>query len=259
MNSGRLDRIQQHLYTHGSCEIQELVAVTGASTATVRRDLHLLEQQGLVNRTHGGAMLAASAGPEVAFQMREQEHLPAKRAIADAAYRLLKPHSTIFLDAGTTVLQLARRLRLGTLPVTVFTNGLAVAQELVNVDGVQINLLGGQLRNENLSFVGPHAESVLQELWFDQLFVGTSAVHRDGSLYTLNIAEARLGRAMLTRTSQAILLTDSGKFGTHAPYLVAPITACQRLITDHNLDAGWQARLAELGVASTLVNVERPA
>lgn len=257
MNSGRLDRIQQHLYTHGTCEIQELVAVTGASMATVRRDLQLLEQQGLVNRTHGGATLATSAGPEVAFQMREQEHLPVKRAIAEAAYRLLKPHSTIFLDAGTTVLQLARRLRLGTLPVTVFTNGLAVAQELVNVDGVQVNLLGGQLRNENLSFVGPYAENMLQELWFDQVFVGTSAVHPDGSLYTLNVAEARLGKAMLARTSQAILLTDSGKFGTNAPYRVAPITACHQVISDRKLEVGWQARLTELGLSSSLVDVER--
>ena len=88
---------------------------------------------------------------ELRFDDRESHNLEAKRGIADAAYRMLKPHSTVFLDAGTTVLQLARRLRIEPLPLTVFTNGLAVAQALLDVPKVRVNVLGGQLRNENAS------------------------------------------------------------------------------------------------------------
>ena len=143
------------------------------------------------------------------------------------AYGLLRPHTTIFLDAGTTVLQLARRLRVEPLPLTIFTNGLAVAQDLVNVEGLSVNLLGGQLRNENLSMVGPYAERLLGEFWFDQLYLGTSAVRGDAQMYTLNPAEASLNRAMIARTSQAVLLADASKFGSSAPYAVAPIAEIQ--------------------------------
>ena len=255
----RLSLIQQHLYTNGHSQVQELAELTGASIVTIRRDLQRLEELGVVSRPHGGAKLAEAAGPEVAFQVREQEHLDVKRAIAEAAYGLLQPYSTIFLDAGTTVLQVARRIRLEPLPLSVFTNGLAVAQELVNVDGVQVNLLGGQLRHENLSLVGPYAERLLQEIWFDQLFIGTSAVRQDAQMYTLDAAEASLNRAMIARTSQAVLLSDASKFSAAAPYAVAPLTTLQHLISDHRLSAHWQAQLRDLDVNTTLVTPRRNA
>jgi DeoR/GlpR family transcriptional regulator of sugar metabolism len=253
MHADRLSKIQHHLYTAGFAHVQELAEATGASIVTIRRDLQRLEDSGIVTRTHGGARLAEAAGPEVAFQARAQEHVEAKRAIGEVAYGLLRPHTTIFLDAGTTVLQLARRLRLEPLPLTIFTNGLAVAQELVNVETLSVNLLGGQLRNENLSMVGPYAERQLGEFWFDQLYLGTSAVRDDARMYTLNPAEASLNRVMLGRTSQAIVLADSSKFGGSAPYAVAPVTAAHTLITDQRLDAVWKSRLAELNVAATIV------
>lgn len=257
MQSERVSKIQQHLYTSGFANVQELAEATGASIVTIRRDLQRLEDEGVVTRTHGGARLAEASGPEVAFQSRVQEHLNAKRAIAEVAYGLLRPHTTIFLDAGTTVLQLARRLRLEPLPITVFTNGLAVAQELVNVETLSVNLLGGQLRNENLSMVGPYAERLLSEFWFDQLYLGTSAVREDAQMYTHGPAEASLNRAMIGRSAQVIVLADSSKFLGSAPYAVAPVTAIQTMITDNRLDPSWKARLAELNVAATIVPLGR--
>ncbi|WP_205747036.1 DeoR/GlpR family DNA-binding transcription regulator [Deinococcus sp. KSM4-11] len=253
MLSERLRIIQHRLYSAGFALVEELVEATGASSMTIRRDLQLLEEKGIVIRTHGGARLAEAAMLKVAFQSRVQEQVEAKRAIGEAAFSLLRPHTTVFLDARTTVLHLARRLRLDPLPLTVFTNGLAVAQELVNVENLSVNLLGGQLRNENLSMVGPYAEQMLGELWFDQLYLGTSAVHSDGRMYTLHPAEASLNRVMIGRTSQSIVLADSSKFGGSAPYAVAPVVSAHTLITDDRLDAAWRTRLAELNVAATIV------
>jgi DeoR/GlpR family transcriptional regulator of sugar metabolism len=257
MQSDRISKIQQHLYSNGLTNVQELAQATGASIVTIRRDLQRLEEVGIVTRTHGGARLADAAGPEVAFQSRVQEHLDAKRAIAEAAYGLLRPHTTVFFDAGTTVLQLARRLKLEPMPMTVFTNGLAVAQELVNVESLSVNLLGGVLRHENLSVVGPYAERLLGEFWFDQLYLGTSAVRDSARMYTLDPAEASLNRVMIARTSQSILLADSSKFGDSAPYAVAPITEVNTLITDNRLDSAWKTRFAELNVAATIVPLWR--
>lgn len=257
MSDERITKIQQHLYINGFSQVQELAEATGASLVTIRRDLQRMENSGIVTRTHGGAKLAEAAGLEVAFQIREQDHLEVKRAIAEFAYAELEPHSTVFMDAGTTVLQLARRLRLDPMPLTVFTNGLAVAQELVNVPGVEVNLLGGQLRHQNLSMVGPYAERFLHEIWFDRLFIGATAIRQDAQLYTLDPAEASLNRTMIGRSNRCVLLTDASKFAAQAPYAVMPVTSIHALITDSRLDGAWRTRLENLGVETTLVDLRR--
>jgi len=252
----RLDAIRSHLYAHGFSTIQSLADQLGASPATIRRDLQALEQQGAIDRTHGGARIAEGSSVEVAFQERARQNLAAKRALAAAAYKQLLPHATIFLDAGTTVLQLARLIRVNPLPLRIFTNGLTVAQEFLNVPSLEVTVLGGQLRSENASLVGPQAEATLKTLWFDQLFLGVSAIGPDGAIYSVDSAEASLNGHMLPRSAQRSILADSSKFGTMATYQVAPLTAASRVITDSGLPSEWRGRLADMGVDCTIVEPE---
>ena len=191
-------------------------------------------------------------GSEVAFEHREQIALPAKRAIGEAAFALLRPDTAVFLDAGTTVLQLARRLRLNPLPLRVFTNCLPVAQVLMPVPEVAVTLLGGSLRVQNASTVGMLAEDALERLWFDQLFLGVGAIAEDGAISSADEQEARLNARMLTRAAQVIVLTDADKFGQRLTYRVAPLGPGQHIVTEARLDAAWQARLARLGCGLTL-------
>lgn len=251
----RLDAIRGYLYAHGYTTVQALADAVGASLATIRRDLQILEREGAIDRVHGGARIAEGSSVEVAFQERAKRNLVAKRAIARAAYQVLVPHATIFLDAGTTVLQLARLIRLNPLPLRIFTNGLTVAQEFLNVPHLSVSVIGGQLRSENVSLIGPEAEQMLDTLWFDQLFLGMSAVADDGALYSVDSAEASLNRRMLARSAVAYLLTDSSKFGTTATYRVAPL-ATSRVITDWRLSSDWRARLADMGVDATIAEDE---
>ena len=138
MKDDRASAIRQHLYSAGHSSIQEIADAVGASPATIRRDLVALEMEGAITRTHGGARIAESAGVEVAFAARESHNLAAKRLIADAAFETIAPHSTVFLDAGTTVLQVARLLITGdhgelrTMPQT---NRLQLRQPRVTGDG----------------------------------------------------------------------------------------------------------------------------
>jgi DeoR/GlpR family transcriptional regulator of sugar metabolism len=249
----RLDAIRSHLYAHGFSTIQALADSVGASPATIRRDLQALEREGSIDRVHGGARIAEGSSVEVAFQERAKRNLSAKRAIAAAAYGLLTPHATVFLDAGTTVLQLSRLIRINPLPLRIFTNGLAVAQEFLNVPNLEVALLGGELRSENASLVGPQAEAMLESLWFDQLFLGASAVGPDGAIYSVDSAEANLNRRMLARAEHRFLLADSSKFGTMATYRVALVTAT-RIVTDARLPSEWRGRLADMGVDATIVD-----
>ncbi len=131
------------MFAKGFSSVGEIADAVGVSEPTVRRDLMELEATGVIVRSHGGARIAEGSGSEVAFEAREQINLPAKRAIGEAAYQMLRPDTAVFLDAGTTVLQLARRLRLNPMPLRVFTNCLPVAQVLMAVPGVSVTLLGG--------------------------------------------------------------------------------------------------------------------
>lgn len=253
MKDDRFSAIRQHLFSHGYSSIQEIADAVGASPATIRRDLLALEAEGAISRTHGGARIAESAGIEVAFEVREQRNLAAKRAIGDAAFETIRPHSAIFLDAGTTVLQVARRIRLNPLPLSVFTNCVTVAQVLMDVRDLKITLLGGHLRPQNASMVGSLAEDMLDRLWFDQLFLGAGAVAEDCCIYSLDEQEAQLNAKMLSRATIKNLLVDSSKFGQRLTYKVAGLSADIGIITDDGLDSAWTTRLQDAGCTPRLV------
>ncbi len=250
----RLDAIRSHLYANGFSTIQSLANSIGASLATIRRDLQILERAGAIDRVHGGARIAEGSSVELAFQERAKRNISAKRAIATAAYRLLAPRTSIFLDAGTTVLQLARLIRVNPLPLRIFTNGLAVAQEFLNISNLEVVLLGGQLRSENASLVGPQAETMLESIWFDQLFLGASAIGPDNAIYSVDSAEASLNQRMLTRSAERYVLADSSKFGAMATYKVASLASSACVITDAGLSARWRSQLDEAGIETTIAD-----
>ena len=257
MKPDRQDAIRQHLYSRGTSSIETLARETGASVATIRRDLVVLEQQGIVSRTHGGARIASDAHVEVEFKTREQHRLIEKRAIAGAAYATLRPQTAVFLDAGTTVLQLAHRLRVSPIPLSVFTNGLLVAQALMGVPKLRVTLLGGHLRGENASLVGPAAEIMLDGLWFDRLFLGATAIGDDCAVYSLDAAEASLNARMISRSATTTVLADATKFGRRTTYLVTALTSGTNVISDRQLDAAHRRRLAEAGVSVAIAMAER--
>lgn len=247
LKTDRLDLIRSHLYASGFSTIQDIADAVGASLATVRRDLQILQDLGAIDRVHGGARIAEGSSVELAFQEREKRQLAAKRAIANLAYEQLSPRTTIFLDAGTTVLQLAKLIRINPIQLRIFTNGLIVAQEFMNIPNLEVMLLGGQLRSENASLVGPQAEAMLEMVWFDQLFLGASAISADGAVYSVDSAEASLNRRMLARSANTFVLADSSKIGTMATYKVAPLENA-KLITDSNLSPQWRAQFADLAI-----------
>ncbi|MBB2200919.1 DeoR/GlpR transcriptional regulator [Gluconacetobacter tumulisoli] len=257
----RLTQIRHHLYRHGTTGIHDLARVVNASLATIRRDLQRLEEQGVVVRTHGGAAIAESAGFEAGFATRENRGLEAKRAIADAAFAGLRPGSTVFLDAGTTVLQLARRLRLTPMKLTIFSNSIAIADTLTGVEDIQLVLLGGRLRHENRCVVGPLARQAIEGLWFDRLYLGASAIQPDGAIATPDSDEAALNAAMLARSGERILLADSSKFGCHSTYRVGTLDQIGQVHTDTGLSADWTQRLRQMNLALHLVAAaaSRPA
>ena len=253
MKPDRFTAIRQLLFARGQMSIAEIAEAVQASEPTVRRDLTLLESEGAIVRTHGGARIAEQMGGELAFETRELLRLPEKRAISEAAYRLLRPGCSVFMDAGTTVLQLARLIRLRPLALNVFTNCLPLAQLLLHVPEVKVTLLGGTMRAENASVVGALAEETLEKLRFDLAFLGMGAMGDDGAIYTVDPQEARLNALTVERAARSAVLSDSSKFGgylTHRVRIAGP-ELC--IITDAGLSAHFRDLLTERGVDLEIV------
>jgi DeoR family transcriptional regulator of aga operon len=232
MLNERHSEILALLLSKGQTSVQEITQSLGASLATVRRDLIELENIGRIQRQHGSARIAAVARKEVAFSARERNNLSAKRTIAVCAAAYLKPNEAIFLDAGTTVLQLARHIRSADIELRVFTNGLAVAHELAHVPKIDLTLIGGKIRHENLSTIGPLANAMLQDLWFDQLFLGTTAIDHDCNLTSLDVEEAAANALMIQRSRSVTVMADSSKFNDRSTHLVSQMAAGQTLISE---------------------------
>lgn len=231
-NPERFAQIRDALFERGEMRVPELADALGVSLATMRRDLAALEEHGLIARSHGAARIAEAAGAEVAFARRETVNLAAKRAIAARALAEVAEGESVFFDAGTTVLQLAKYLRLQPRRLTVFTNGIAVASELAQVPDVSVNLIGGRLRPENLSLVGPQAVEALEQIWIDRLFLGASAISQSGRIASYDADEAHLNAKMTRRAAATYVLADHDKFGRHATFTVAALAAGMTLITD---------------------------
>ena len=252
MAADRASTIRAYLFRHGQTSVQHLADAVGSSIATIRRDLTGMEQAGMVERLHGAARIATGTLREVGFKTREAANLPAKRAIALAAFAMIRPGSAVMLDAGTTVLQLARQIRLTGLPLRVFTNGIAVAEELVDLPEVTLCLLGGRVRAENLSMTGPLADAMLQGLWFDQLFLGASAISDDGWITSHDADEARVNASMMARSAQTVLLSDASKFGQRATHAVERLSGAEHLVTDQAPPAAFATYAEAVGLAVTI-------
>ena len=248
MDQSRLDKITNYLFDHGETPVQTLAQAIGTSLATARRDLSELEDHGLVERLRGRARIASAAMTEAAFAQRETKDLSAKRAIARAGFAFVVPNSVIFLDAGTTVLQLARHLLLAQTPLTVVTNGLVVARELAHAPHIELIMLGGRLRAENMSTTGPGANLMIDTLWFDHLFLGASAISDDGWLSSFDADEAALNQRMIARSEAVTVLADHSKLSRRAAYSVVQLGAPHRLITNSPLPAALEAAAQHSGL-----------
>ena len=210
--------------------VAELKERLGVSEVTIRKDLDVLVGEGILMRTHGGAAMAEDYGSLRTVGMRQGTHLDEKLAIAKAARRLVNEGDIVYLDAGTTCLQLARELT--DLSLTVVTNSLDVLNALQGVDGIALYCLGGSFRREAQAFIGPQAVESLSQFQIQKCFVGTTGFSSDGVFSTQNLLEAQLKRQVLSASRHRTVLADTSKFGVSAFTIFARPGDVDLVITD---------------------------
>jgi DeoR family transcriptional regulator of aga operon len=240
----RRTAILDQLAREGFVRVADLRDQFGCSEATIRRDLGHLERSGYLQRAHGGAF--SDGQREMPVSSRLGTMAEAKQKIAHAAAALVNEGDAVGLTGGTTTQQVARELARGG-PVTVVTNALNVAMELMRAD-VRLVVVGGELRERSLELVGPLAEPVAEQIHLDLLFAGVDGISAAGGITTHNPLEARVNGVLIERSQRVVVVADHTKLGRATFADIAPIESVSDLVTDSAADEKLVEELTEAGV-----------
>jgi DeoR family transcriptional regulator, fructose operon transcriptional repressor len=250
----RRRKIVDVLESDDRAQVGELAALFGVSESTIRRDLQLLSETGVVERTHGGVLPPSRFEPS--FRQKETENRAQKRAIARAAANLVQPGHAVFLDGGTTALELARELRVRT-DITVASNSVPIAVELAN--RLRLILTGGSVKESTLALVGPIAERSIEQMHVDIAFIGMNGVSSTAGFTTPTWEEAATKVRMIRAGRMAVVLADSSKLGTVTFAHVARPDEVELLITDEAASAKEVEALRSAGLEVLIAPDEREA
>ena len=229
----RQQRIAMLVRETGGVTVAGLENELAISAATARRDLAVLERQGKVKRTHGGAVLPGVAQHEDSFQQRLGEAVEAKKRLARAAARLLGAEETVFIDSSTTAYYAMQRMLAEAPNVTYLTNLVPVMDLFSTADPSRASMvgLGGIFRPLTLSFVGPCTMFAVESYLADRTFFSVKGVTPDGHLTEPNPLEAEVKRAMIRRSDSPVLLVDGRKFERRGASVIANVREASLVIT----------------------------
>jgi DeoR/GlpR family transcriptional regulator of sugar metabolism len=251
----RRQRILDLVQERGNALVSELSDLFGVSEVTVRTDLTTLARRGLVVRTHGGAMLPERAPLELTFATRDVSNVELKRRIGQAAAELIQSGQSVVLDASTTALQIARALRgqPALHDVTVITNGVHTALELLDLPGVTTILTGGELRATAVSLTGALATDLLARVHASLGFFGAKGLTPLQGLTDVNLQEVEMKAAMAAVCERVVAVVDHTKLGQVGLATFVPLASLALVITDDGADAASVASLQRASVEVRLV------
>jgi DeoR/GlpR family transcriptional regulator of sugar metabolism len=247
-----LERVREE----GGVRVADLVRALGVSDMTIRRDLEVLHERGLIEKVHGGATaIEGSSQFEPGFTVKSTLMQSEKMLIAASAATLVLPGTAIAISAGTTTFALARNLT--DVPgLTVLTNSVPVADVLYK-DGRadQTVILSGGVRTPSDALVGPFAVEVIRSLHVDSVFMGTHGMEHRSGFTTPNILEAETNRALIEAGRRLIVLADHTKWGVIGISSVARLEDADTIVTDTGLDASARIQISSVVQRLMLVDV----
>ena len=246
----RLEQLREILGQDRVVRVEELTDRLGVSSATIRRDLGELEKLGELQRVYGGAVSTGGRLDEPLFDDKTSVAAGEKRRIAAAALEYIKPNDTIYLDGGSTVLELARLLK-DRSNITVVTNSLRAAVELAG-RGPRLILVGGELRRLAQTTVGPLTRFLIEELHVDKAFMGTIGLSLEEGLTTTDPTEAYTKELVMEHAREVILLADSSKSRKVSFTRAGGLDKVRLLITDSLFDRKLSKELRKRGMEVVL-------
>ena len=235
-------------------QVTELSNLTGISEVTIRKDLTILQNRHLLLRTRGGAMRKPieNQSEDTTIAKKRMFNFKEKERIGEEAVKLIKEGDLIMLDSGTTTLEVARHLD-KFQHLRIITNAMNIATELMNYKRFDVVLLGGNVRVNSHSMVGPLALSVLRNFSRYKLFLGVDSFSIENGVSTPNLEEALLNQLMIQQADKVIAVFDSSKFTQRSFVHIADAKELDCIITDRALPTGMTAKLRAAGIEVRLV------
>jgi DeoR/GlpR family transcriptional regulator of sugar metabolism len=247
--------ILEFLEIHQVVQCAFLSELLQVSEATIRRDLEWLENQGVLERTHGGATLSRRMPLEPEYVHSAQAYPDEKRCIGAMAAALVEDGDTIFVNSGTTATQVVRHIR-DRVGVTVVTNNVSAAME-VQEAGFELILLGGSFRARSKSVIGRFATEALRQIYASKAFIGVDGLSFKYGCTTPIDTEAEVARLMIERThGLVIVVADHSKWGIVSNFEMAQLDQIDMLVSDTKLDPGAKAELEARSVQVRLAGLE---
>ncbi|WP_168120122.1 DeoR/GlpR family DNA-binding transcription regulator [Paenibacillus sp. HB172176] len=241
MSTGLNDRQKQiisMLQKGGEIKIGELKDLFSVTDMTLRRDFEKLEQLGMLRRTYGGAILNSR---EAALPERATVNRIGKERIGETAAKLILPGESVFIDSGSTTLQIARALPIQH-PVTVVTNAIHVAAEL-SEKKIPTVVIGGVLLDTTDAMAGTAAVESISKMAFDKVFLGTTGLSIPHGFSNSNMLEADVKRIAIGRATETYIVMDQTKFNQSALFSFASLAEVHAIITDEQPGEEWLAAL----------------
>jgi DeoR/GlpR family transcriptional regulator of sugar metabolism len=239
--------ILQLVRSNGAVSLRELSRVVKSSEVTVRRDLRLLESQGLLDRRHGGAVSPGALSHEPSYSEKSLVAGPEKAAIGELAASLVNDGDAIAIGAGTTTQAFALRLA-QFRQLTVMTNSLLVAQALSRSPGIDVVMTGGSLRGSIFALVGSAAEQSFASMRLRKAVISGNGLTVARGLSTPNLVVAGVDRALIAAAEQVIVLADHTKIGVETMAQTVPVDQIDHLVTADLTAEAELDRFREIGV-----------
>lgn len=249
----RRQQLSDFLARRGFADLSVLVTELGVSESTIRRDLSQLEEEGIVRRTHGGAVFVSDRFSALNYSARESTEVEQKQAIGRAAAELVEDGETILIDGGTTTFQVARHLMTRSLQVV--TNSLPIANLLGSAGSIELIFVGGYIYPRTGVALGPIARQTLAGLHFSKVFMGAAGITDEG-LYNANVLLVEAQEQMMSSADEVIIVADRTKFGRRSLARLCGWDRIQRVVSDAGVDEKWREVVRSGGADMILAPIE---
>ncbi|MCX6060226.1 MAG: DeoR/GlpR family DNA-binding transcription regulator [Chloroflexi bacterium] len=249
----RRERIQEYLAIHQITRTVDLCNLLETSEATVRRDLEWLEQKGILERTHGGAILSQRVIFEQEYQQRAQHYPEEKKLIGQLAASLIEEGDIVFINSGTTATQVLQHIKRD-FRITIFTNNVNAAMEIGD-PGFHYYLTGGEFQPRSNSLAGRFALDNLNLVFANKVILGVDGISLKHGCTVPTNAEAEVVRRMIDRTKgQVIIVADHSKWGAVSNFPVADIDEIDKFVTDEGFSLEAIENLKEKSIETLIAN-----
>ncbi|HEX5598033.1 MAG TPA: DeoR/GlpR family DNA-binding transcription regulator [Micromonosporaceae bacterium] len=251
----RWNALLELLTENGRITVEDAAVRLNVSQATIRRDFDQLAQQQMIIRTRGGAV-ANGVSYDLPLRYKTAKHSAEKQRIGAAAAELVSPGMVVGLNGGTTTTEVARALAVRPdlnsgadgAKLTVVTNALNIANELLVRSRMKIVVAGGVVRPQSFELVGPLGGALLREVTLDVVLLGVDAVDPQLGAAAHHEGEASMNALMVARARRVVIIADSSKLGGHAFARICSVDRVETLVTDSGADPATVAAFRAVGV-----------